>query len=75
MVYKSILAMQCTAQAAAQKAEKLQQQEDALQQQISHAEEQMAQTAQASNKLEETEQVCHSDMLVQLPDHTLSGAL
>ena len=68
-MYKSILGMQCAAQAAAQEAEKLQQQEEALQHQISRAEEQMAQAAQASTKLEETEQVCHCDMLINLPDH------
>ena len=60
--------MQCAAQAAAQEAEHLQQREEALQRQISHAEEQMAQAAQASKKLGEVEQVCHADMLIKLPD-------
>ncbi len=68
MVYKSILGMQCAAQAAAQEAEKLQQQEDALQRQISRAEEQTAQAAQASTKLEATEQVCQFDLRIKLPD-------
>ena len=55
---KSVLGMQCAARAAAQEAEDLQQQEDALQQKIRRAEEQMAQAAQASTNLEETERVC-----------------
>ena len=68
VVYNSFSGMQCAAQAAAQEAEHLQQQEEALQQKISRAEEQMAQAAQASNKLEEVEQVCCTDMLIKLPD-------
>ena len=68
VVYKSVSGMQCAAQAAAQKSKKLQQQQEALQQQISCAEEQRAQAAQASTKLEEIEQVCHFHLLNKLAD-------
>ena len=69
LMYNRILGMQCAAQAAAQEAEQLQQREEALQQEISRVEEQLAHTAQASTKLEETKQVCQSYMLNKLRGH------